>query len=288
MPLSHVRQSGASSVVTALHHIDIGEVWPTDEIQKRKELIESHGLTWDVVESLPVHDDIKRGDGDFESYINNYQKSIANLSSCDVTIVTYNFMPVLDWTRTDLNSQLDDGSTALAFDLAAIAVFDIHVLQREGAEESYPAEILDEANSLFAKWSKSDLDHLTQNIIAGLPGSTSQHLDSLTEFSDLLESYKHIDHSKLRLNLKHFLNEVVPVAEDLGVSLALHPDDPPFSLFGLPRIICHEEDLDFVAGCNDSLSNGLCFCTGSLGVHPKNDLVSMIKKYGDRIHFFSS
>ena len=286
IPLSHIRQSGASSVVTSLHQIDIGEIWTVDEIMIRKELIESNGLSWDVVESLPVHDDIKRGLGDYELYIKNYKESIFNLSSCGVTTITYNFMPILDWTRTDLNSQLDDGSTALAFDISAIALFDIYVLKRTGALESYPAEIIDEARKLYENWSQSDLDHLTQNIIAGLPGSTSKNIDSLNEFTDLFTSYRHIGHNELRSNLKFFLNEVIPIAEECGIHLALHPDDPPFSLFGLPRIVCSEEDLDFVLGCVDSVNNGLCFCTGSLGVNPKNELGSMIAKYGERIHFF--
>ncbi|MDD8017696.1 MAG: mannonate dehydratase [Bacteroidota bacterium] len=281
--LSDIRQAGCSGVVTALHHIPNGEVWNIDEIQKRKNEIEKSGMTWKVVESIPVHEAIKTHQGNFKQYIQNYITSIQNLSKCGIEVITYNFMPVLDWTRTDLSYTVEDGSKALRFDLSALAAFDLFILQRLNAEKDYSPKIVEKAKQLFNRISESEKALLQKNIIAGLPGSEEEY--TIQQFRDALAAYHSIDEKILRNNLQYFLSKIVPVAEECGIVMAIHPDDPPFKILGLPRVVKNEQDVDELVKSIPSRSNGLCFCTGSFGVDPNNDLPAMVKKYSERIHF---
>jgi mannonate dehydratase len=283
IPLSHIRQAGATGVVTALHHVASGAVWTRDEIRKRREEIEARGLRWSVVESVPVHEDIKQSTGDCPRYLANYAESLRNLAAEGIRIVCYNFMPLLDWTRTQTAWVLPDGAEALRFDAIDAAVFDLHILQREGAGSDYSSELRAKADERNRKLSSEERDRLMRTILLGLPGTVKDL--SLDEFRAELAPYRKIDSARLRGNHAAFLRHVVPVAEESGVSLCIHPDDPPFPIFGLPRIAGTADDLAAVLAAVDSPANGITFCTGSLGAHPANDLPAMFRRFGPRVHF---
>ena len=281
--LSDIVQAGATGIVNALHHIPNGEIWSVDEIQKRKNEIESAGLTWDVVESLPVHEKIKTRTADFEKIIENYKVSMKNLASCGVYVICYNFMPILDWTRTKLDMVMEDGSLALEFNASELRVFDLYILQRAGAEKDYTPEVIQQTKTHFESLSEEDIARISDNVLKGLPGSEEGY--SMEEFKEMLETYQGIDADQLRLHLVQFLSEIIPLAESLGIKMCIHPDDPPFTLLGLPRVVSTIEDYKYIFNKVTPLSNGITFCTGSFGVRADNDLPAIFDAYADRVHF---
>lgn len=280
--LPDILQTGASGIVTALHHVPPGDVWSEEDIAKRKNVIQAAGLTWDVVESVTVHESIKTHSGKFRTYIDNYKQTLVNLAACGIKVVTYNFMPVNDWTRTNLDYEMPDGSRALYFNWYDLAVFDIYILKRANAQDSYDPVILVEAEARYKRYTPEYLENLRQIVMFGIPGEKKQTVNQMRE---KLAEYTSINHACLRENLRFFLSEISPVADELGIRLAIHPDDPPFDILGLPRIVSSAGDINFILSSVPNRSNGICFCTGSLGAGKHNDLVSIIRDIGTRLHF---
>ncbi len=283
IPLPHVRQAGATGIVTALHHIPNGAVWPVSEIQERKDMIERAGLTWSVVESVPVHEAIKQALPNASVYLENYAQSLHNLAQCGIRSVCYNFMPLLDWTRTNLAWILPNGAEALRFDIVDAALFDLLILKRPQAANEWSADVISRAEERFKTSSDAQKNEITRTILLGLPGT----VDDMTveEFQVRLNEYREIDSDKLRANLGRFLSHVIPVAAECGVVMAIHPDDPPFPIFGLPRVASTLSDFEKLLALVDLPANGITFCTGSLGAHPKNDLPEMFRRLAQRVHF---
>lgn len=281
--LMDIRQAGATGIVSALHHIANGEVWSRDEIRKRKELIEAAGLVWSVVESVPVHENIKTRSGDYRRFIENYKQTLANLAAEGIFTVCYNFMPILDWTRTELAWTLPNGARALRFEKKEVVTFDLFILKRKGADLEYSAEEITRAKDFFENASRADLKRVQDNILKGLPGSEEGY--TMEQFQNALDTYKGIGHSELENHLRLFLDEILPIAETNGVRMAIHPDDPPFDIFGLPRVMSTANDMKRLIRDNPSPHNGFTFCTGSYGVRADNDLPAMVKEFGDHIHF---
>ncbi len=281
--LSDIRQSGATGIVTALHHIPVGAIWTPEEINKRKETIEAAGLSWEVVESLPVHEDIKKRNGNYKEWIENYKTSLKNLAASGIRVVTYNFMPVLDWVRTNLDYPTETGALCLRFGWKEFIAFDVYILKRPGAEDDYNENDLRKAKEFFDNLSISEIDHLKTSCLMGLPGSDG--LFTTEQVLDLLDEYGDITAEQLQQNLFSFLNEIAPTAEEAGVQLAIHPDDPPYPILGLPRVMSTAAHIEALINNVPSQNAGLCFCTGSYSARKDNDLLDMIKRFGDRVYF---
>ena len=283
LSLKELKQAGITGIVTALHEIPVGDVWTEEAILERKKVNEDHGLQWSVIESLPVHEDIKKRSGKYQQYIENYKISLRNIGKCGIEVVAYNFMPILDWVRTDHFFENQDGATVLRYDPVKFAFFDLFLLKRKNVEDDYSDVAIAEAKALGEKLSSEEKEQLFKNILLGLPGSKENFTPEIIR--EQLDTYHHITDKKLRENLVSFLRQVAPVAEESGVKLAIHPDDPPFSVLGLPRVVSNQKDLEYIFSNVDVSANGLCYCTGSLGANPDNDVLEIFDKFSDRIHF---
>ena len=283
VPLSAIRQAGATTIVSALHDVPNGEVWSIDAIKSHQTLIANAGLKWGVVESVPIHEEIKQRTGNFEVYIENYKATLENLAHCEILTVCYNFMPVLDWTRTHLYKPLEDGSTALSYEIDALRAFDLFVVKRAKAAQDYSEQEIQDAKAYFEALTPLQIESLTKSIIAGLPGAEEGY--TMQQFNEQIEAYANLNKETLRSHLIQFLAALMPTAESVGVNMCIHPDDPPHSLFGIPRVVSTASDIEALFSAVPSLNNGLTFCTGSFGVRPDNDLLEMFTQHAERIHF---
>lgn len=281
--LQEIKQTGASGIVTALHEIPYGEVWPIDTIKERRDTITAAGLAWSVCESLPISEDIKRGTGDLDVLFSNYRQSLSNLATAGIHTICYNFMPLIDWTRTDLKSPIASGGTCLRFEATKMAAFEIHMLGREAAKNDYPETVISSAKDWFEQSKHDDQSLLLNSIMSGLPGAYDRY--DIEGLRTALATYQEMDASDIRANYQRFLNEIIPCAEELGVRMCVHPDDPPRNILGLPRIVSNIDDINWILSAYDSPANGLTLCTGSLGASPKNNLVEIAQCHADKIHF---